>query len=123
MFDAKVIKIADGVLVQCKGRLVQSEAAFKFRDLVTAQAASGLRTIVLDLSGLEALAGGGLGMLVFLQRWAQATGVQLKLAQPPDRVWERIKSAPSLCDVEIVSGLDLITSAGPESGTPTRVGL
>jgi anti-anti-sigma regulatory factor len=96
MFGAKVIKIADGVLVHCKGRLVRSEAAFKLRDLVTAQAASGLRTIILDVSELEALEGGGLGMVVFLQRWAQDNGVQLKLTQPPDRVWERIKTAPSL---------------------------
>jgi anti-anti-sigma regulatory factor len=123
MFCARVIKIAGGVLVHCKGRLVRSEAAFRLRDLVTAQGASGVRTVVLDLSDLVALEAGGLGMLVFLQRWAQDNGVQLKLAPPPDRVWERIKTAPYLCEVEITSRMDLIASTGPESGSLACCGV
>jgi hypothetical protein len=45
-----------------EGRIVQSEAAFKLRDAVTSQ--SDARTVVLELTEVHAIEGGGLGMLI-----------------------------------------------------------
>jgi anti-anti-sigma regulatory factor len=41
-----------------------------------------MRIIVLDLSGLEMLDAGGLGMFVFLHCWTRDNGIQLKLVTP-----------------------------------------
>jgi anti-anti-sigma factor len=43
---------------------------------------SQLRVVVLDLSELEVVDAGGLGVLVSLQNWARAKGIQLKLVNP-----------------------------------------
>jgi len=40
------------------------------------------RVVVLDLSAVEMLDGGGLGMLVFLHRWTRDNAIQLKLVNP-----------------------------------------
>src|SRR5262249_39067891 len=68
-------------VVRCKGRIVRSDAAFRLRDAVTAQRRS--RIILIDLSDVEALEGGGLGMLLFLKLWIQNLGIQLKVFAPP----------------------------------------
>ena len=41
-----------------------------------------MRIIVLDLSGLEMLDAGALGMFVFLHCWTRVDGIQLKLVTP-----------------------------------------
>jgi anti-anti-sigma regulatory factor len=69
MLKINVNNIGDLAVVECEGRIVQSEAAFKLREAVTLQ--TDARIIVLDLSEVYAIEGGGLGMLLFLQRWAQ----------------------------------------------------
>jgi len=58
-------------VVECEGRIVQSEAAFKLRQTVTSQ--TDARIGALELSEVHAIEGGGLGMLVFLRRWARET--------------------------------------------------
>ena len=65
MFNLSVKKIGSVAIVHCEGRIVRSDAAFRLRDAVTRQRDA--RVVVLDLSGVEALEGGGLGMLLFLQ--------------------------------------------------------
>ena len=52
---------------------MQSEAAFKLRDAVTSQ--SDVRTVVLELTEVHAIEGGGLGMLIYLQQWARDHGI------------------------------------------------
>jgi len=37
---------------------------------------------MLDLSTVEMVDGGGLGLLVFLHKWTRAAGIQLKLVNP-----------------------------------------
>jgi len=59
-------------LLSAKAESCQSDAAFKLRDAVTSQ--SEARTVVLELTEVHALEGGGLGMLIFLQRWARDHG-------------------------------------------------
>ena len=73
-------KLHDLAVVECKGRIVRSDSVFKLRDFVQAQAP--VRTIALDLSEVEAIDGGGLGMLAFLERWARQKGIGFKLFSP-----------------------------------------
>ena len=65
MLKLNVDNIGDLAIVECEGRIVQGESAFKLRDVVTSQ--SDARTVVIELSEVRAIEGGGLGMLVFLQ--------------------------------------------------------
>jgi anti-anti-sigma regulatory factor len=89
MFNLKVDKIGNVAVVHCKGRIVRSDAAFRLRDAVTAQTYA--RVILLDLSGVEALEGGGLGMLLFLQVRIHSLGIQLKFFAPPAAVRHKLE--------------------------------
>jgi len=82
MLSVRSENIGEIAVIECEGRIVRSEAAFKLREAVTSQ--RGARIIVLDLSEVYAIEGGGLGMLVFLQRWAQNHDIRLKLFNPPN---------------------------------------
>ena len=84
----KFQQTSDVAVVKCGGRLVRGEALHFLKDAVTSL--SGLRVIVLDLSELEMLDGGGLGMLVFLHKWTRAAGFQLKLVNPSSLVLEML---------------------------------
>jgi anti-anti-sigma regulatory factor len=94
-------RIDDVAVIECTGRIVQSKSAFALRDAVTLQ--DDARVILLDLSGVSAIEGGGLGMLLFLQRWAYDHDIQFKLFNPNRSVWERLQMANSLPDFEIAS--------------------
>ena len=89
MLTVDIEKIGDVAVVECKGRIVRSEAAFKLRKAVTSQ--TNARIVVLDLTEVHAIEGGGLGMLRFLQRWAQDHHRQLKLFDPTDSVKKRLE--------------------------------
>lgn len=90
MLDLGMERIGDLGIVECSGRIVRSEAAFKLRRAVIAL--DDARVIVLDLSEVTAIAGGGLGMLVFLQQWAADHGIQLKLFNPRKSVFDTLQS-------------------------------
>ena len=62
MLEINIDNIGDLAVVECEGIIVQSEAAFKLRDAVTSQ--SHARTVVLELSEVHAIEGGGLGDLL-----------------------------------------------------------
>jgi anti-anti-sigma regulatory factor len=62
MLKLNVENIGDLAIVECEGRIVRSESAFKLRDVVTSQ--SDAHTVVIELSEVRAIEGGGLGMLV-----------------------------------------------------------
>jgi anti-anti-sigma regulatory factor len=99
MFHLSVEKIGDIAFVSCEGRIVRSEAAFQLRDAVTQH--SDARIVVVDLSSVDALEAGGLGMLLFLQRWTQQQGIQFKVFGPPTRVRQRLERSCSIAPVEI----------------------
>jgi len=73
-------------VVECKGRIVCEEAVFRLRDIVQGQAAA--RIIALDLSEVEAIGGGGVGMLAVLDGWARDRNIQFKLFSPRPRSWK-----------------------------------
>ena len=99
MLKINVDNIGDLAIVECEGRIVQSEAAFKLREAVISQ--RNARIVVLELSEVHAIEGGGLGMLVFLQRWARDHNIRFKLFNPSKFVRERLERVGSLSDFDI----------------------
>ena len=99
MLKLNIDNIGEVAVVECEGRIVQSDAAFKLREVVTLQ--SDARTVVLDLSQVDAIEGGGLGMLVFLQRWAQDHDIRFKLFNPCRSVRARLKKVHSISEFDI----------------------
>jgi anti-anti-sigma factor len=100
-------EVGDVVVIQCKGRIVRSDAAFVLRDAVTQQRDA--RIIVLDLSEVESLEGGGLGMLVFLQRWTRDNGIQFKLFGPSHPVRKSLERASATSGFEITSVKEVLS--------------
>ncbi len=88
-------------VIECEGRIVRSEAAFKLREAVNSQRDA--RIIVLDLSEVPAIEGGGLGMLVFLQRWAHDLEIRLKLFNPRQSVRDRLEHANPMREFDVAT--------------------
>ena len=101
MLSVHIEKVGDMAVVECDGRIVRSEAAFTLRDAVTSQ--RDVRIVVLDLSEVTAIEGGGLGMLVFLQRWAYDHDIRLKLFNPSRSVEDNLEHASSISAFEIAT--------------------
>ena len=99
MLNVNVDHIGDLAIFECDGRIVQSDAAFKLREVITSQ--KNARTVVLDLSKVDAIEGGGLGMLVFLQQWARNHDIRFKLFNPRKSVRERLKKVRSMSEFDI----------------------
>jgi anti-anti-sigma regulatory factor len=101
MLTVAVENIGDLAVVTCKGRIVRSEAAFKLRQAVMSQ--QDAQIVVLDLTEVQAIEGGGLGMLWFLQRWTQDRGIQLKLFNPTGSVKNRLEHERSMPRFDIAT--------------------
>lgn len=101
MLTIQVENLSDLAVIECKGRIVHSDAVFKLRDVVQAQAASHI--IALDLSEVEAIGGGGLGMLALLERWTRDHDIRLKLFCPSRPVLEGLAKNRSILNFEIAS--------------------
>ena len=109
MLNLDVENIGDVAVIRCEGRIVRSDAAFQLRDVVTHQKA---RVVLLDLSGVAALEGGGLGMLVYLQMWTRDNGIQFKVFDPPAGVRQSLVRARSAAEVEIAGMGDVLSLLG-----------
>jgi len=96
----------DVAVLQCAGRVVRGEALHFLKDAVTGLKKP--RVIVLDLSEVEMLDGGGLGMLVFLHRWTRERNIQLKLVNPSDFVREMLDRTRLTCVFNISSMEDVV---------------
>jgi anti-anti-sigma regulatory factor len=101
MLSIHIENIGEMAVIECEGRIVRSEAAFELRKAVNLQ--SDARIIVLDLSEVTAVEGGGLGMLVFLQRWAHEHHIRLKLFNPRQSVRDRLEHASSMREFDIAT--------------------
>ena len=112
MLKIDIEKIGDVAVVHCEGRIVRSDAAFRLRDAVTQQ--RNARVVLLDLSDVESLEGGGLGMLIFLQLWTRDHGIQLKVFDPPARVRQSLERARSAAEVEIAGMGEVLSLLGLE---------
>ncbi len=114
MFNLTVETIGRLAVVHCVGRIVRSDAAFRLRNAVRQQRSAHI--ILLDLSGVEALEGGGLGMLLFLHLWTRDLGIQLKVMDPiacVRRSLERIRSTAAVQIAGMAEALSLL-GCGPE---------
>ena len=89
MPSVQVDNLGEMAIVQCAGRFVRNDAAFKLRDVVTSQ--TDARIVVLDLTQMHAIGGGSLGMLLLLQRWAQEHNIRFKLFNPSGPVLDKLK--------------------------------
>ena len=76
-----------GVL-QCTGRLAR-EALDLLRQTMTDL--SHLRVLVLDLSEVDPIDAGGIGVLVFLHNWTSVRGIQLQLVNPSRQVRQMLE--------------------------------
>lgn len=101
MLALRIEKMGELAVVECEGRVVRSEAAFKLREAVTLL--RNARIIVLDLSKVRAIEGGGLGMLLFLQRWANCHDIQFKLFNPTRSVRQRLELINSITELDIAT--------------------
>src|SRR5258708_8114205 len=101
MLAIRVENLGDLAILECKGRIVRSESVFKLRDVVRAQTAA--RVIALDLSAVQAIGGGGLGMLAFLDRWAPDHDIQLKLFSPSRSVVDGLVHSRLMPNLEIAT--------------------
>ena len=99
MLKVTTEQIGDLAIVECEGRIVLSDAAFRLRQAVTSQIDA--RTVVLDLSEVSSIESGGLGMLVYLQHWAKDHDIRLKLFNPRKSVRNRLKEGGYREDFDI----------------------
>jgi anti-anti-sigma factor len=86
--------------------MVRSDTVFQLRDTITEQ--RGVRAILLDLSELQSISGGGVGMLVFLREWARCRGVQLWLCDPPPAVRKSLTYSKSASEIKVASMSEVV---------------
>jgi anti-anti-sigma factor len=110
MISVSCDKSGDVAVVKCAGRMVRGEAVETLKRTVVAQA--GARIVAIDMSDVEALDGGGLGMLVFLHRWAGDNGTQLKLVNPSHHVHEMLERTGLDRVIDVSSLRDALTVLG-----------
>ena len=96
MLNVTVENIGELMVVECEGKIVQREAALKLRQAVTSQ--TDARIVVLELSEVHAIASGGLGMLVFLRRWARDHNIRFLLFNPSKSVRDGLKRIGSISE-------------------------
>ena len=112
MLKINIERIGDVAVIHCKGRVVQSAAAFRLRDAVTQQ--GNARVVLVDLSDIQSVEGGGLGMLVFLQRWAREHGIQFKVFDLPASVRQRLEQVEWASELEIAGTSEVLALLGWE---------
>lgn len=105
--DVNTENLGDVAVVQCDGRIVQSDAVFKLREAVTSQ--TDAHVVVIDLSEVRAIEGAAVGMLMFLQRWAQHRGIRLKLFNPSGVVRNKLEHVSSISEFDIASRDEMMT--------------
>jgi HptB-dependent secretion and biofilm anti anti-sigma factor len=99
-------RAGDVAILECKGRLVRGNPVLALRDAVTRL--HDVRIIVLDLTALENLDAGGLGMLVLLHRWARGNDVQIKLVNANTFVREMLDRTRLTCVFDVSSVEDAV---------------
>ena len=107
MLTLSIERIGDMAIIECKGRIVQSDATIKLHEAVTAQ--KNVRIVVLDLTKVAALEGGGLGMLWFLQRWAEDHDIHFKLYNPINSVRDNLEHNNAMLRFDIATFEEMVS--------------
>jgi anti-sigma B factor antagonist len=85
------VSTSNGVtVVYCRGRIVYREEAIVLSERI-AELLPDTHSLILDLSGVEMIDSAGLGELVVVLMWVQASGCSMKLAAPSHRIQELLK--------------------------------
>jgi anti-anti-sigma factor len=118
MLTVDVEKSGDVAVVRCAGRIVRGEAVRALRSAVVS--ANDARIVVLDLSEVEFLDGGGLSALVSLHHWSRSRGIQLKLVNPSRFVREILESTHLNCVFDVSSLQDALLVLGGQSVSESK---
>jgi anti-anti-sigma regulatory factor len=113
MEDISIDRIGHLGIVECHGGIECSEAAFELQRAV--MSLTGSRFIVVDLSEVIAFEGGSLGMLVFLERWAQGRGIELRVFNPRKAVRERLDLIRSIQPINAISLQEMMSLLANEN--------
>ena len=89
MFEVTVQKLGDVSVAHCKGRLVVGKAYSILCTTLLGQ--HSIRTLVLDLTQVERIDAGGLGVLLSMRARARADSIRLKLMNIPKDVEETLE--------------------------------
>ena len=119
--EIKSEQSGDVAVLQCLGRMVRGEALQRLKQAVTTLKQP--RVVVLDLTEVEILDGGGLGMLVFLHRWTRDNDIQLKLVNPSNFVREMLGRTRLSCVFDISSvddAVEILCTSVTASPSPNR---
>jgi anti-anti-sigma factor len=95
----------DGVVLQCRGRIVRGHETA----ILCAAVGQNTRSVTLDLSGVEAIDAAGIGCLVSLQ----ASGIYLRLLNPTAQVREvlRVTQVESIIEIIEFQSVEELTEA------------
>jgi anti-anti-sigma regulatory factor len=115
MLNVTIENIGELAVVECEGKIVQREAALTLRRAVTSQ--TDARIVVLELSEVHAIAGGGLGMLVFLRRWARVHNIRFLLFNPSKAVRNGLKRIRSISEFYVPT-MDEMVALLAYAGSP-----
>lgn len=107
MLTLNIENIGDMTVVECKGTIVRSDAALKLREAVMSQAHA--QTVVIDMSEVRTIEGVALGMLWFLQRWAEDHDIELRLYNPSRSVRDRLEHNNSMLRFEIATWEEMMS--------------
>jgi anti-sigma B factor antagonist len=110
-------------LFRCQGRITAGQGSV-LRDGVPTHADHG--TVILDLAEISAVDAAGLGVLVYLLTWSDATGRRLKLLNLTPRVEDllkltRLRSAFEVCSVRDM--MDLLCDLNDQGSLPKRAAV
>jgi anti-anti-sigma regulatory factor len=101
MSNIHIDRVGDMAVVECEGRFIRSDDAFRLRDAVTSQCDA--HVIVLDLTEVRALGGGAVGVMVFVQRWCHDHDIRFKLFNPSKSVRERLEHTNAMSEFHIAT--------------------
>lgn len=100
-------------VIRCQGRISYREEAAELSQKV-AKSLRLSRHLLLELSGVELIDSAGLGELVMILLWVQASGVSLRLAAPRPNVRELLELTNLSSVFEIYpTVIDAISTAVP----------
>src|SRR4051794_24255527 len=99
MLNVRVEHIGELAVIDCEGRILQSKSATKLCEVVTSQ--TDARIVVLELSALPAMRGGGSGTFVTLQRGSTEHHIRFPPVNPSKSVRNRINQPRAVSEFYI----------------------
>jgi anti-anti-sigma factor len=99
----QIEQLHDIAVVRCSGRMVRGSTLDDFRSRL--EQLEHARVLALDLSELDQIDAGGLGVLLQLRRWSRQHSIQMKLVNPSPFV-RRVLEATKLTAVFEISSLE-----------------